>query len=115
MTDPQHVGSSKREPWWRGLVRFSLFSPRGFLICAAFFTIAFLACHLAGLREYTSILCGQLPEGEMTTAWAAHLGMEYVVFYFAFVLAVPVLALAAAILALFLRLFKPPIPESEQT
>jgi hypothetical protein len=90
-------------PWWRGVLRFELFSPRGFLICAATLALAFAVCHVAGLREYTSILCGQAPTGSYADWWAIHLGMAYVVFYFAFVLVVPILVLAAGILAFLQR------------
>jgi hypothetical protein len=100
--------------WLRGIVSFQLFSPKGFLICAATFSALFLACHLAGFRGHTGILCGQMPPGSRL---APFFGMAYVLFYFAFVLLVPVLAIAAAILALLLRLLhasRPPTPPSAE-
>ena len=106
--------TDKPTSWWRGLLWFQLFSPKGFLICAATLGILFLACHAAGLREYTSILCGQ---SRAEDQWAPFLGMGYVLFYLAFVLLVPVLVLAAAILALLQRLLggrEPPAPLSPE-
>ena len=52
--------------------------------------------HLAGLREHTTFLSGTLADPTMRWEWAAFLGCTYLVLYFAFVLLVPVLLLAAA-------------------
>jgi len=51
--------------------------------------------HLAGLREHTTFLSGTLADPAMGWGWAAFLGGIYLVLYFAFVLLVPVLLLAA--------------------
>ncbi len=85
---------------WRALMRFELLSPRGFLTTAAMLAVLFGICHVAGLREYASVLCGQLPEGNEL---AVPFGAIYVLFYFAFVLLAPVLVLGAAVFAALLH------------
>ena len=88
------------------LLRARLFSPGGFLLRAAVLTALFLAAHLAGLREYTSIICGTSPTGRQADVAAVTLGAAYGVLYFLFVLAVPALVIGAAIflaLALAMR------------
>jgi hypothetical protein len=58
----------------------------------------FLAVHLAGFREYTGILNGTI--GSLDLGWnlSAFLAVFYIVLYLAFVIVVPMLVLAAAIL-----------------
>ena len=89
--------------WWRRVFWFQLFSPKGFLICAGTLAVLFGAVHLAGWRDYTSILCGQAPTGDMADRTAIHLGMAYVVFHLGCVLVAPVLAIAAGIFAALQR------------
>ena len=87
--------------------RFTLVSPRGFLITAATLAVLFLVAHAAGLRGHASVICGQVPGGSVAIA----LGTAYVLSYFAWVLVVPVLVIGAGILALLNRLLpahKPP-------
>ena len=91
--------TSKPATRWGALYRFQILSPRGFLLCAAAFALAFLASHAAGLRDYTSVVCGQVPTGDPADLWSIHLGMAYVVFYCATVVLVPILVLAAGVLA----------------
>ena len=91
---------------WRHIVRYwraDTFSPRGFLVRALFVSVAFLAVHLAGLRDYTSVLNGTV--GSATAGWrmSAFLGVAYLILYMAFVLVVPVLILGAGILAVWQR------------
>ena len=74
------------------------------LIVAVLSAQPYLVGQLLGWREYTSFICGNLPATDTQLA----LGLIYVVSYLTFVLAVPILALAAAILALLQRVF----PES---
>ena len=65
---------------------------------AAAISVIFLLAHLAGFREYTGILNGTI--GSLTLGWnlSAFLAVIYILFYLAFVVLVPVLVLAAAIL-----------------
>lgn len=80
------------------------FSPRGLLIRAAIISVVYLLARLAGLREYTTIISGTSPTGDVSDWWSAGLGVLYVTLYLAFVLAVPVLLIAAALLTAWFRL-----------
>ena len=61
--------------------------------------VVYGVAHAAGLREYTSILCG-MPPG---SGWRSFLGAAYILLYLGFVIVVPILVLGAAIFALLLR------------
>ena len=80
--------------------RAPLFSPTGLLFRAALVTGVFLVFHLAGWREYTSILCGTSPTGNLADRHIQFLGGLYVLFYFATIILVPILVLAAGLLSL---------------
>ena len=86
------------------LIRADLFTPKGFLIRALLICLAFLVCHCAGLREYTTFLSGTT--ATTTFAWSVVLGVTYIFLYLAFVIGVPILMLASAFLALYNRLFR---------
>src|SRR6185295_17102557 len=75
-------------------------SAKGLLRYAAGLSVFFLAAHLAGLREFTSVLNGTV--GSTAVSWeiAALLGVTYIAFYLAFVIVVPVLVAAAILLSL---------------
>ena len=87
--------------WHRlaALWRAELFSPKDFLRRAVVVAIIFLALHIAGLREYTSILNGTATSPELGRGMSAFLGLAYVFAYLGLVLLVPILVLAAAMLA----------------
>jgi hypothetical protein len=93
---------------WRQLLlkfwRARFFSPLGFLGRALVITAVFLAIHLARLRDYTSVLNGTVGPAAASWKTSAFFGIAYLVMYMAFVLLVPVLILAAAILELCGRL-----------
>ena len=74
------------------------FSPAGFLQRAVVISAVYLIVHLAGLREYTSVLNGTT--GPESAGWglSAFFGVTYVIVYLAFVILVPMLVLAAGIL-----------------
>jgi hypothetical protein len=80
--------------------RAEFFSPKDFVRRAFVLTVSYLAVHLAGLREFTSILNGTV--GSVGLGWglSAFLGLGYIFAYLAFVLLVPILLLAAGILTL---------------
>ncbi len=63
----------------------------------------FLLAHLAGLREFTSVLNGTI--GSVAAGWklSSFLALVYILLYLAFVILVPVLVLAAMILAVAQR------------
>jgi hypothetical protein len=66
----------------------------------------FLVVHLAGFREYTGILNGTIGSLELGWNLSAFLAVIYIVLYLAFVIVVPVLVLAAAILVVWQRLHR---------
>jgi hypothetical protein len=78
----------------------SFLSEKYLLRCAAGLGGLFLAAHLAGLREFTSVLNGTIGSTTVTWETAALLGAIYIGFYLAFVLVVPVLVLTAVVLSL---------------
>ena len=86
------------------LWRAELFSPKDFLRRAVVVAIIFLAVHIAGLREYTCILNGTVASVELGRRMSAFLGLAYVFAYLGVVLLVPILLLAAAMLAGWQRL-----------
>jgi hypothetical protein len=92
--------------WHRltALWRAELFSPKDFLRRAVVVAIIFLAVHIAGLREYTCILNGTVGSVELGRGMSAFLGLAYVFAYLGLVLLVPILLLAAAMLAGWKRL-----------
>jgi hypothetical protein len=88
--------------------RAPLLSSRGLILRAAIVALAFALAHVLGLRSYTSILSGTSPTGDPSDAWAVLLGFSYVVLYFAFVLAVPIALIAAALMAVGERVWRSP-------
>ena len=87
-------------------------SPRDLLQRAAAISILFLLAHIAGLREFTGILNGTI--GSLALGWnlSAFLAVIYVVFYLAFVICVPILVMAALILASWKRYHRKSDPPS---
>jgi hypothetical protein len=83
--------------------RAEFLSARDMLQRAAAISVVFLLLHLAGLREFTGILNGTI--GSLTLGWnlSAFLAVIYILFYLAFVILVPTLILAAAILVIWKR------------
>ena len=63
--------------------------------------------HLAGFREFTGVLNGTI--GSLALGWnlSAFLAVIYIVLYLAFVVLVPILILAAGILAIGQRFLAP--------
>jgi hypothetical protein len=91
---------------WRQFVKYwraEVFSPRGFLLRAAVIGAGFLAVHLAGLRDYTSVLNGTVGPGSANWRTSSILGVAYLIIYLAFVFVAPVLVLASGLLAVWQR------------
>jgi hypothetical protein len=87
---------------WRSLGLFrraEFLSPRDLLQRAGAISTLFLVAYLAGLREFTSVLNGTI--GSLAVGWnlSAFLSVIYIVLYLMFVVLVPILILAAVILA----------------
>ena len=80
--------------------RAEFLSARDLLQRAGAISALFLALHLAGFREFTGVLNGTI--GSLALGWnlSAFLAVIYIVFYLAFVILVPILILAAVILAM---------------
>ena len=66
-------------------------------------SVLFLLAHLAGLREFTSVLNGTV--GSVAAGWklSVFLALIYLLLYLASVILVPVLVLAALILMVWQR------------
>jgi membrane protein implicated in regulation of membrane protease activity len=92
--------------FWQRLAVFrraEFLSPRDLLQRALGISGLFLLAHLAGLREFTSVLNGTI--GSVAAGWklSGFLALIYILLYLAFVILVPVLVLAAMILAVWRR------------
>jgi membrane protein implicated in regulation of membrane protease activity len=91
--------------WQRlGLFRRAEFlSPKDLLQRAGAISVLFLVAHLAGLREFTSVLNGTI--GSVAAGWklSGFLALIYILLYLAFVILVPVLVLTAMILTVWRR------------
>lgn len=66
---------------------------RGLLVCTAALTLAFLVSHVAGFREFTSVLSGTYP-----AAGVAVFGLAYAAVYMGFVILAPILVIGAGVL-----------------
>ena len=78
-----------------GLWRAPFLSPKDLVLRAMVLGALFAIAHFAGLREYTSFLCGTSPSPEASWERTAFGGTIYLLLYFGLVLFVPVLLLAA--------------------
>ena len=93
--------SQQNRKWTHSLFTFTAFNAKGLLIRALIIAIVFFILHLAGLREYTSILSGTYPTGDSAATSAVFWGMVYIIVYFGFVLVAPILLITAGILFIF--------------
>ena len=83
----------------RRLWKAKTFSPEGFLLRALLIAVVFGASELLGLREYTTFLSGT--SGDVSLSWrtASLLGLIHLLLYVGFILLVPILLIAAGLLA----------------
>ena len=83
--------------------RAEFLSARDLLQRACFISVLYLLAHLAGLREFTSILNGTV--GSVALGWklSAFLAAVYILAYLAFVILVPMMILAALLLIVWQR------------
>lgn len=79
------------------------FSPKDFIRHAVLIVLLFGVAHLLGLRAYTSFLNGTTGSVELGYELSALLGLIYLLLYFAVVLLVPILILAALLVSLWLK------------
>jgi hypothetical protein len=89
------------------LWRADFFSPKDFVRRALVIALFYLVVHLAGLREFTSLLNGTVGSVQLGWGLSGFLGLTYIFAYLAFVLLVPVLLLAAALLVAWRRFQEP--------
>ncbi len=76
-----------------------MFSPRGFLVRAAALALVYGLLSLCGLREYMCVLSLTYPEGT-PRGLSLFFCLIYLLSYFSFILAVPILVIASGLLAL---------------
>jgi hypothetical protein len=94
------VSSDAKQRNW--LIRFlaaPLLSPLGLLSRSAIVVALFAVCHLAGLREYASILSGTPPTGGPGDKLALVFAGLYILLYFVTVIVIPVIIIAAGVMA----------------
>jgi len=87
-----------------------LLSSHGFTSRALLLAILFAVCEFAGWRDYTAFVSGTATSGEAGIDSSVTFGLIYMLAYFGFVLATPVLLLAAMILSIWQRLPRPTHP-----
>jgi purine-cytosine permease-like protein len=83
------------------VVSAPMFSPAGLAVRGAVFLCLLLICHCAGWREYTTVLCGTSPTGNVTDKAALYRGIVYVLTYFGALILTPVLLIASGLVALW--------------
>jgi hypothetical protein len=98
--DPTPVATFSLRRLWRA----EFLSPKDLVKRAILITIVFGIAHLAGLKEFTTVLNGTMGSVQLGFGISAFLGLSYIFLYLAFVLVVPILLLAAAILSAWKRL-----------
>jgi hypothetical protein len=82
-----------------GWLKAPTFSPAGFVVRAAGLAILYILLSLAGFRDFMSVLSLTFPEGS-SRGWATFGCMAYLVSYFLWILAVPILLIAAGLMKL---------------
>ncbi|HEY3322840.1 MAG TPA: hypothetical protein VGP72_20465 [Planctomycetota bacterium] len=88
---------------WRVAASAPVFSPQGMLLRALLLVFIFVLCHFLGWREYTTILCGISLSGNPGDAWASLKGVLYLLSWFGFILAAPILVISAGVFMLCLK------------
>ena len=92
------TGFSLRRLW-----RSDFLSPKDLIKRAILITLVYTIAHAVGLKEFTTVLNGTMGSVQLGFGISAFLGLTYVFLYLAFVLLVPILLLAAAMLAAWKR------------
>jgi len=95
--------------FWQRLAVFQraeFLSPRDLLQRALGISGLFLLAHLAGMREFASVLNGTVGSFAVDVKLGTFLAAVYLLLYLAFVILVPILVLAALILMVARRLFR---------
>lgn len=92
----EKAGSAGHQPF--ALRLGACFSPISFIRLALLLSVMFGLAHLAGLREFTTMLNGTMANVEVGWRMSVFLGTVYILAYLGFVLLVPTLLLAAVFL-----------------
>jgi hypothetical protein len=82
------------------LIGADFLSPKDFVRHAVLILVLFAVAHLCGLREFTTIISGTMASPALGAETCALLGMGYMALYFGAVVLVPILLMAAGLLAL---------------
>lgn len=85
---------------WNSL-RAVFLSPKDLVRHAVLIMALFGVAHLAGLREFTTIITGTLAAPSLGAGWCAVLGAGYMALYFGTVVLTPILLIAAGLLFLW--------------
>jgi hypothetical protein len=80
-----------------------ILTPKGLLMRGIASCASLVIAHLAGWREYTSVLCGTMPDPSAAPWHAGYLGAAYAVCYLLATVIAPILILAAALLWMWKR------------
>ncbi|MDQ6632258.1 MAG: hypothetical protein M3Y82_10970 [Verrucomicrobiota bacterium] len=94
----------KEKNWLTKVFGIKTFSPAGFFSWAILLVLFFAFCHFADWREHTSFISGTSGSETISAKKSSLLGLIYLISYFGFVLAAPILVLGATIFAGFLKL-----------
>jgi len=92
--------------FWQRLTVFQraeFLSARDLLQRAGAISVLFLVAHVAGLREFTSVLNGTVGSTAVNVKLGTFLAAVYILLYLASVILVPVLVLAALMLMVWQR------------
>ena len=98
------MDTNKHESMFSHLWRAEFCSPKDFVRRAALISLGFLILHLAGLKDFTSIINGTMGSVELGWGLSAFLELLYIVAWLAFVVLTPMLLLAAALLMIWNRI-----------
>lgn len=88
--------------FFANFARLEAFSPAGLAARAGLLAAVFALCEAAGLREYATFLSGTQHGGQWLSSVLG--GVAYLLAYYGFVLAAPILLIAAGLLAAWRRL-----------
>jgi hypothetical protein len=80
------------------ILRAEFLSPKDLLRHAVLIGVLFAVAHLAGLREFTTIVSGTLASPSLGVGVCALLGVGYMALYFGAVVLAPILLIAAGLL-----------------
>ena len=83
------------------MLRANFLSPKDLVRHAVLIVMLFAVAHVAGLREFTTIISGTVASPSLGVGMCAVLGVGYMALYFGTVVLAPILLLAAGLLLLW--------------